>query len=169
MRKRLSRSRAADAPAVGTDRIELRFPATLAAFRDAFARLGAALDGRALPPATRYGVELVFEEIVANVVRHGAPRSAGAPPAIAVAVDVGADEVALTFDDDGPAFDPCAAGAVGRTRAAALDDEALGGLGLAMVRRAAKSMEYRRTPDARNRLVVRLATGAAAAATGTRD
>lgn len=146
---------------MAANRIELRLPATLAGFRDAFGRLGSALDACTLPAATRYAVELVFEEIVANVVRHGAPAATAAAPTIEVAVHVGADSVAMTFEDDGPAFDPCADAPTARTHAAALDDDALGGLGLAMVRRAAKSMEYRRTADARNRLVVTLALDAA--------
>lgn len=143
---------------MAAERIEIRFPATMSGFRGAFEQLAGALDGRVLPPAARYGVELVFEEIVANIVRHGAPAGAAAP-AVAVALDVADDAVVMTFDDDGPPFDPCAADAPRRTRVTPLDDDSAdGGLGLTMVRRAATAIAYRRTPDAKNRLVVTIAT-----------
>lgn len=142
-------------------RIELEFPATMDGFRSAFGALVAALDERPLAPGARYGVELVFEEIVANILHHGTPANAAAPPAVEVAVDVADDAIVMTFDDDGPPFDPC-----GRTDPApptSLEEAEPGGLGLMLVRRAAKDIVYRRLPDDRNRLVVTLAAKATGA------
>lgn len=128
----------------------------MAGFRGAFGTLVAALDERSLPAGTRYGVELVFEEIVANILRHGAPADAMAPPAVAVAVELADAAIVMTFEDDGPPFDPC--GRADPAPASSLADAEPGGLGLMMVRRAAQDMVYRRVPDRGNRLVVTIAT-----------
>jgi len=104
----------------------------------------------------------VFEEVVANIVRHGV-RPVGETD-VEVVLETSPDVITLTFDDDGVAFDPCsdapaipASGA--RTRsatAATLDSAPDGGFGLMMVRRAVNKMNYRRTADARNHLTVEL-------------
>ncbi len=104
----------------------------------------------------RFRVELVFEEIVANIVRYGA-RPAGETHVV-VMLEVGPDVITLTFDDDGAAFDPCSASVSSANAAppANLEEAPVGGFGLMMVRRAASKMSYRRTPDARNHLTVEL-------------
>ena len=53
-------------------RVQIRFPGTHAGFAQGFACFRAALDAERLEGATRYDAELVFEEIVANIVGHGA-------------------------------------------------------------------------------------------------
>jgi anti-sigma regulatory factor (Ser/Thr protein kinase) len=101
----------------------------------------------------------VFEEIVANIVRHGV-RPAGETQ-IEVILDAGPDVITLTFDDDGVAFDPSsreAAGRAGAGRPASLEEAPDGGFGLMMVHRAASKMSYRRTADARNHFTVELQT-----------
>lgn len=115
------------------------------------------LDGCALRAELRFRVELVFEEVVANIVRHGA-RPSGETH-IEVMLEAGPDVVTLTFDDDGVAFDPCsgaAAGGAGAAHPANLEEAPDGGFGLILARRAASEMRYRRTPDARNHLTVEL-------------
>ena len=131
-------------------RIELRFAGTMAGFGSAFDELRGRLDGDPLPARARYGVELVFEEIVANIVRHG--RDGGGVPSVAVALEVGADAVTMTIDDDGPPFDP--SGLEDPALPGSLEDAEIGGLGLMLVRRAVSGMEYGRTADRKNRLVV---------------
>jgi len=126
---------------------EIRFAATMAAFGHAFSELRRALDQTQLDEATRYQVELVFEEIVANILRHGSPG--GATLAVRVELDVRDDRVLLTFVDNGVPFDPCSHPP--RVLATALE---AGGLGLGLVRRAASHLDYRRTPQHTNRLVV---------------
>jgi len=99
----------------------------------------------------------VFEEVVANIVRHGA-RPSGETH-IEVILEACPGVITLTFQDDGVAFDPCSGAAAGRASVAApanLDDAPDGGFGLIMVRRAASKMRYRRTADARNHLTVEL-------------
>jgi serine/threonine-protein kinase RsbW len=133
-------------------RIRLSFPATLPGFEQAFRGLRGALDGGSLDQAARYNAELVFEEIVANIVRHGA--SGGEPPGIEMSLEVGCESIVMTFDDDGVPFDPC--GRPDPKLPNSLADAPDGGLGLMLVRRAASSMQYERTPGQRNRLVVTL-------------
>jgi serine/threonine-protein kinase RsbW len=137
--------RAAVAP-----RLTLNFPGTLAGFDEAFGRLRTALDREALDPGARYNVELVFEEIVANIVRHGMP--AGGAADVRVTLDVRDGSVVLAFDDDGVPFDP--RGRADPVPAKSLEQAKVGGLGLMMVRRAASAIDYRRTPQQRNELIV---------------
>jgi sigma-B regulation protein RsbU (phosphoserine phosphatase) len=108
----------------------------------------------------RFRVELVFEEVVANIVRHGV-RPVGETH-VEVTLQTGPDVITLTFDDDGVAFDPSNAASprpapAGRADApTTLEAAPDGGFGLMMVRRAASKMNYRRTADARNHLTVQL-------------
>ena len=141
---------------MAASRIELAFAGTKAGFAEAFAALRSRLDDELLAAATRYRVELVFEEIVANVVRHGG--RGGEVPSVAVAVELGGDDVLMTIDDDGPPFDPSQREEP--VSPTSLEDAEIGGLGLMMVRRAASAVAYERTAGDRNRLTVRIPAGA---------
>jgi serine/threonine-protein kinase RsbW len=119
-----------------------------------FARLRDALDHAATKPdaRTRYNIELVFEEIVGNIVRYAAPQ--GGELHVEVSIAIGAGEIAISVEDDGIAFDPC-----GRTDDVVLTTLAEapdGGFGLGLVRHAASSMRYERTANQCNRLTVTL-------------
>lgn len=130
-----------------TSQYVLRFPPTLAGFdagTTAFHRL---LDSRVLQPRARFNLELAFEEIAVNIVRHGA-----ATDDIELAVAFEDDQVTLRFEDDGVAFDP-------RERASpvqpdSLEEAPIGGLGVMLVKRLASHMDYERTPQGRNRLTL---------------
>jgi anti-sigma regulatory factor (Ser/Thr protein kinase) len=101
----------------------------------------------------------VFEEIVANIVGHGAPD--GHDLQVRFTLEAWPDSITLIFDDNGVAFDP-------RRRAdpapaKSLAEARVGGFGLMLVRRAASSLDYGRTDEGHNRLTVtlpRLADGA---------
>jgi anti-sigma regulatory factor (Ser/Thr protein kinase) len=125
----------------------LRFPGTLAGFSEAFVGLRSFLDAQHLNGRPRYNVELVFDEIVANIIRHGIP---GAHVEVAVAVNP--DEIVLTFEDDGAPFDP-------RTQArapepASLAEAPVGGLGLVLVKKISSRMTYDRTSAHHNVLTL---------------
>jgi len=140
---------------VPAQRVEIRFPGTHQGFARAFARLREALDAERLEGASRYNAELVFEEIVANIVNHGAPD--GHELDVRVTLEASRDSLSLTFDDNGIAFDPRR-----RTEALpprSLDDDRIGGFGMLLVRRAASSLDYLRTAEGRNRLTVQLQHG----------
>jgi anti-sigma regulatory factor (Ser/Thr protein kinase) len=137
---------------MSAQRIEIRFPGSHEGFAQAFRRLRQALDGKALNASTRYNAELVFEEIVANIVGHGARN--GREPDVHVTLETYPDSIVLIFDDDGVAFDP--RGRSDPVKPKSLEEAKVGGFGLMLVRHAASSLEYLRTAGDRNRLTVRV-------------
>lgn len=135
-----------------SERLEIRFPATHEGFAQAFARLRGALDVQRLDGAARYNTELVFEEIVANIVSHGAAD--GRRVDVHLTLEPRPDSMILTFEDDGVAFDP--RGHPDPAPARSLEEARVGGFGLMLMRRAASALDYVRTLDGRNRLTVKL-------------
>jgi serine/threonine-protein kinase RsbW len=133
-------------------RVEIGFPGSHDGFAQAFARLRDALDSEHLDGASRYNVELVFEEIVSNIVRYGAVK--GRELRVCVTLEPRPDSIALTFEDDGVPFDP--RGRPDAVPAKTLQEARVGGFGLTLVRRAASSFDYERTAEGRNRLVVKV-------------
>jgi len=133
--------------------LELSFPGTLVGFEEAFTQLRGALDNADLSPGTRYNVELVFEEIVANIVRHGCQPDRKV--IVSVTLEVGRESVILTFCDDGVPFDP--RDRIDPPPAKSLEEAPIGGRGLMFVRHAATAFDYCRTSDQHNRFVVTLA------------
>jgi serine/threonine-protein kinase RsbW len=131
----------------------LTFPATRAGFERAFINFRRALDGHPLERAARYNCELVFEEIVTNIIKHGSRDSR--EPMVEVSLDFANESVVLRFEDDGIPFDP-------RHHASpepltSLENAMGGGRGLLLVRKAARGMDYERTAHQRNRLTVTIA------------
>lgn len=123
------------------------------------------LDPAKLSPKATNRWEVVFEEIVSNIVRHG--FSPGSRHTIVVEATRTTDTIDFTFDDDGQPFDPLAAPEPAPFRS--LETAPLGGLGVSLVRRLSAAMSYARDPTggagepgftSRNRLRVSIATGA---------
>jgi anti-sigma regulatory factor (Ser/Thr protein kinase) len=127
----------------------LTFPATRAAFAQAFSDFQRALDDYSLTGPARYRCELVFEEVVTNVIRHG-HRDESAHR-VRVALDGRNGKIVIRFEDDGRPFDPTKPALGARQPDRASSD---GGHGLLLIRTAAESLEYERTVDDRNRLTV---------------
>lgn len=134
-------------------RVEIRFPGTHQGFAQAFARLRELLEAAPFDSAARHDAELIFEEIVANIVNHGAPD--GRELDVRVTFESRADSLLLTFDDDGVQFDPRAHPEPAPVTS--LDEARVGGFGLKFVRRAASALDYLRTAEGRNRLTVTIA------------
>lgn len=111
-------------------------------------RLREALDVEGLEGAARYNTELVFEEIIANLVKHGAHN--GRVPEVRVTLQARADSIELIFADDGVPFDP--RGRPDPVMPQSLAQAKIGGFGLMLVRHATSSLDYARTADDRNRL-----------------
>lgn len=133
-------------------RFELRLPGTRDGFARGFDELRRGLDRLPLDPRARFSAELVFEELMANVVRHGAQPGGGTTISVSVALEQ--DGVRLTFVDDGAAFDP-------RSHPdppppSDLEHAPVGGRGLMLVRSVSTSLEYERTPEGQNRLTIRV-------------
>ena len=101
-----------------------------------------------------YSVELVLEETLLNVSTHAFGDEPARPCHLTVEADDD-DSVSLQFEDDGMAFDPTQAeepvvpGSLQLARP--------GGLGLALVRKRARSVAYERSDDGRNRLTIVIA------------
>ena len=106
-----------------------------------------------IPMTVASRINLVAEEIVANVVMHAAGASF-----VAVTAAHAGGAVALTVEDDGPAYDPLSR--ADPDTDATLDDRDPGGLGVMLVRRLCATARYERTPAGRNRLECTLAAGA---------
>jgi anti-sigma regulatory factor (Ser/Thr protein kinase) len=125
----------------------LTFPGTVAGLAEAGAQLRDFLTGVELLGAGRYHIELIFDEIAGNIIRHGRPAGD-----ILVTVELHGSEVVLTFDDDGPSFDPRSH--TPRAIGGDLEHAPDGGLGLVLVRTFASRFEYEQTPEHHNRLTV---------------
>jgi serine/threonine-protein kinase RsbW len=105
-----------------------------------------------LGPQAIYNIELVLEETLSNLISHGRPDAR--EHRIDLGVEVLPDRVLLSFEDDGPAFDPRRA--VAPAAPASIDRTPIGGRGLLLVRRAACSIDYERA-GGRNRLTIGVA------------
>ena len=124
----------------------VRLPATISGLAQAGEALRAFLDTLELDPSRRYRVELTFDEIAGNIVRHGQPVSS-----VELLIAVDDVEAVMTFVDDGAAFDP----RTHETRPpASSDPPPVGGLGLVFVKAYASRIEYERTRQHHNRLTL---------------
>ena len=91
-----------------------------------------------------YALDLCIVEMVSNIVDYS---YRGQPGEIRLELALGEGSAILTIVDDGPAFDPLAFPAP--IAPASLDDAAVGGYGIHMVRSSADACEYKRS-DGRN-------------------
>jgi anti-sigma regulatory factor (Ser/Thr protein kinase) len=128
----------------------LTFPGTRAGFELAFGDLRRTLDGHTLHQRARYNCELVFEEVVTNIIKHGYADDRG--HGIKVSLEVSGEAIVMGFEDDGVPFDPREHPPVNHS--GSILDVSTGGRGLLLVRAAARRVDYQRTVDQRNRLTV---------------
>jgi len=142
---------------------------TIAAIEDARQRIERQLEPLELSPRVVNRLEVILEELVSNVVRHGFdPRS---DQSIRLVVGVRPEAVDLTIEDDGRPFDPTAAAQPSPLES--LETAKLGGLGIPLVRKLSASLRYEpiapgaglrqlsdRLFEPRNRVIVSVATAA---------
>jgi anti-sigma regulatory factor (Ser/Thr protein kinase) len=102
----------------------------------------------AIPPNAIYNADLVLEEMVGNIIRHG--KATGK---IGVSVRIGSEGLLITIKDNGPPFDPTKFPDPEIPHNAA--KAPVGGLGIHMVRSVTTEMRYQRIGD-RNRLEIRI-------------
>ncbi|MFO1053229.1 MAG: ATP-binding protein [Planctomycetota bacterium] len=112
------------------------------------------LNARQLEAQVRYAVELSFDELVGNAIRHADPERAS--PRVRFAVDVEDGHVGVVIEDDGAPFDPTRQPSP--PAPTSLADAPPGGRGIAMVRKVARRFDYRRV-DGRNRITLEIARG----------
>ena len=134
-----------DAPLV------LKLESSIAAFEAGREALQQFIEAAGAGEGALYRAELVFEELVVNVIRHGQGGREASGRTIDVSVWVRDEEIILTVEDDGPPFNPLEAPAP--PRPASIEEARIGGLGLPLVRSAGKRLAYERR-DGRNRVTV---------------
>jgi serine/threonine-protein kinase RsbW len=117
--------------------------------------LDAFCDAEGLPDELAWRLRVALDEIVTNIVTHGAagPRSAGGegPRALDVWFQREGSFVELTVADDGPAFDPLSRPDPVVTLP--LEQRQPGGLGIVLVKALMDDVRYERTT--RNVLTMR--------------
>ena len=131
----------------------LFFPANFEAYGRAAAELRRVLEERGVKPRPRHYAELIFEEVVSNIIRHGCGESPQCEVEVRVALQPNA--IVMDFVDNARAFDPRAHNVA--ELPASLDEAGRGGLGLRLVRKASEHIDYRRTAENRNHLTVTIA------------
>ena len=106
-------------------------------------------------------LEVLFEELVSNTIRHGFAKNSG--QSIHVQVERRTDAIALVFEDDGLAFDPTRADAA--VHLASAEEARIGGLGIPLIVKLSSALRYERlSPEKsegfhpRNRVTVSVAT-----------
>jgi anti-sigma regulatory factor (Ser/Thr protein kinase) len=124
----------------------VRFTATIAGLAPAGESLRAFLDTVEIATARRYQIELAFDEIASNIIRHGQPVTA-----IGLTVAIHDAEAVLTFEDDGIAFDPRTPQSA--RQPASPGEAPVGGLGLPLVKSFGTRIDYDRTHQ-HNRLTL---------------
>ena len=112
------------------------------------------LNRRELPQKARCACELVFEEVVTNILKHG--YTDDREHDIEVSIDFPDSAIVMRFEDDGVPFDPLRHPPDRQT--GSIVDAKVGGRGLTLLRAAASRLDYTRTPNQRNRLIVTVGT-----------
>lgn len=130
----------------------LSVPIGMAAIPDAQAAIESWAAEAGLSPAVTYRLALVTEELLANLAMHG--RFAGDPPPARVTVEAAEGGAVLVIEDAAAPFDPREAPV---PAVPSLADDRVGGMGLALVRRMAASLDYGPAEGGWNRTRIALA------------
>lgn len=106
--------------------------------------LAACAAQRGIPAREEQRLEICLNEVLANILAHGGSAAQAAPVRLQLEtrIDGAAGSASLTVCDAGPAFNPLTVPPAPRPKT--LADATAGGLGLAMIRRCADWLDYRR-------------------------
>lgn len=96
-------------------------------------------EDREVPPGPAAQLMIALDEVISNALDHG---SETASPIVEIALDVHESRVDATVIDDGKAFDPLAAPPPDTSLS--VDDRAIGGLGIHLVRELMDDISYSR-------------------------
>jgi anti-sigma regulatory factor (Ser/Thr protein kinase) len=147
--------------AIVNGKLELVLNNTLAAIEDGSARMLDFLSSLAPDETAKNRLQVIFEELIANIVRHGFREYSD--QSIHVKIDRQPDMVEFTFEDDGKPFNPLKAPA---PRAyTSIEKAKIGGLGISLVTKYSSHLCYEGLTEGgsghgfspRNRLVVKVA------------
>ena len=108
----------------------------------------------AVSAEAEYQVNLALDEIVSNVIRHG--WKDGGEHQLQVSLSCAGNELTVEVEDDAPPFNPLEAPPPDLTKP--LEERAVGGLGIHLVRQIMDGLEYRQQ-DGRNFLVMKKRIG----------
>jgi serine/threonine-protein kinase RsbW len=132
----------------------------IAAVQDGQSALSRFLAERTLDLRVLHRIEVLFEELVTNTIRHGFARGSDQSIHVSVAETPGAIE--MVFEDDGTPFNPLEVPPP--EPFSSLEDARIGGLGIPLVVKLASDLRYEcLSPEGssgfhpRNRLRVRVA------------
>ncbi len=123
-----------------TDRLELRLAARIAEVARALDAVEAFGETQALPAKALFRLRLVLDELITNIVTHGAAGRDGGDIEMSLSLASGVIDVVLI--DQGKPFDPVAAPLP--ELAASLEDSDIGGHGIRFVRSFVDQLDYRR-------------------------
>jgi serine/threonine-protein kinase RsbW len=132
--------------------LRLEIPLALPAIGGALDEVATWMEGQGVAPAIGYRVRLVLDELLANLVMHG--RFAGDPPPARLLLSIDGEAVALELEDAAEPFDPRMAPP---PPPPSLEEDRVGGMGLALVRKMAEIQGYGRMDGGWNRTVIRVA------------
>jgi serine/threonine-protein kinase RsbW len=125
-------------------------PASAPGVREAGSELLAFAKSSGLPKEAIWRLEVALDEVLSNVVRHGA--AAGGIGMIAVDLALEGSRIEVVVTDDATAFNPLEVQAPDPSLP--LEDRPIGGLGIALVKALMDEVTYERR-DGRNRLTLR--------------
>ena len=131
--------------------LHVSLPAKLTEVRNLSAAVEEFGDANQLPLPTVFVINLALDELITNAVTHGTFNVPD--PAIDIHLKAESNGVTLTLEDNGSPFDPTAFDADDVDTTSSLDDRAVGGLGLHLVRSFADDISYEFV-NGRNRLTV---------------
>lgn len=131
--------------------LHVSLPAKLTEVRNLSASVEEFGDANRLPQPTVFVINLALDELITNAVTHGTFNVPD--PTIDIHLKAERNVVTLTMEDNGSPFDPTAMDADDVDTTSALEERAVGGLGLHLVRTFAHDMAYEFV-DGRNRLTV---------------
>jgi len=120
--------------------LELVLNNTLKAIEDGRRRVVDFLAGQALGDVVRNRLEVVFEELVSNTIRHGFARDSD--QSIHVRVEPRPGLVEFTFEDDGIPFNPLEAKPP--QPLTSIETATIGGMGIPLVARFSSQLSYER-------------------------
>jgi len=136
------------------DRLTLRVKNSFAEIPAANEAASRWLADRKAPPVADYLANLAIEELVTNCIKYGYDDSA--EHIIEIELKLAAGELVVTVADDGHPFNPLELSEPATNKP--VEDLAIGGLGIHLLRRMSDRMDYART-DGKNRLTLRKSLG----------
>jgi anti-sigma regulatory factor (Ser/Thr protein kinase) len=131
--------------------LHVSLPAKLTEVRNLSAAVEEFGDANQLPLPTVFVINLALDELITNAVTHGTFEVSA--PTIDVHLKAERDVVVLIMEDNGSPFDPTEVKAGDVDTTSSLEDRAVGGLGLHLVRSFAHEVSYEFV-DGKNRLTV---------------